>query len=69
MDAIQKVKDIGGIPMDNVTNDTDVLVVGQQDYKKVGDDGMSGKQEKAMKLLEKGKEIEILSEAEFLSRI
>ena len=55
--------------MDNVTNDTDVLVVGQQDYKKVGDDGMSGKQEKAMKLLEKGKEIEILSEAEFLGRI
>ena len=30
---------------------------------------MSGKQEKAMKLLEKGKEIEILSEAEFMSRI
>ena len=46
-----------------------MLVVGQQDYKKVGDDGMSGKQEKSLKPLEKGKEIEILSEAEFLSRI
>ena len=68
-ELLQKVAEVGGIPTDSVTAKTDVLVVGQQDYKKVGDDGMSGKQEKALKLLEKGKEIEILSEAEFLSRI
>lgn len=68
-DLLQKVKDIGGIPMDNVTNDTDVLVVGQQDYRVVGSDGMSGKQKKALKLLEKGHDIEILSETEFINRI
>lgn len=68
-ELLQKVAEVGGIPTDSVTAKTDVLVVGQQDYKKVGNDGMSGKQEKALKLLEKGKEIEILSEAEFLSRI
>lgn len=68
-DLLQKVKDIGGIPMDKVTNDTDVLVVGQQDYRVVGADGMSSKQKKALKLLEKGCEIEILSEAEFINRI
>lgn len=66
---LQKIKDVGGIPSDSVTAKTDVLVVGQQDYKKVGDSGMSGKQKKALQLLEKGKEIEILSESEFLSRI
>lgn len=68
-ELLQKVKDIGGIPMDNVTNDTDVLVVGQQDYRVVGSDGMSGKQKKALKLLEKGYDIEILSETEFINRI
>lgn len=68
-DLLQKVKDIGGIPMDNVTNNTDVLVVGQQDYRVVGSDGMSGKQKKALKLLENGHDIEILSETEFINRI
>lgn len=66
---LQMVKNIGGIPTDSVTNETDVLVVGQQDYRIVGADGMSSKQKKALKLLEKGQLIEILSESEFISRI
>ena len=66
---LQMVKNIGGIPTDSVTSETDVLVVGQQDYRIVGSDGMSSKQKKALKLLEKGQEIEILSESEFISRI
>lgn len=65
----QKIKDIGGFPQDNVTQSTEVLVVGQQDYRVVGDSGMSGKQKKAMQLLEKGQDIEVLSEAEFIIRI
>ncbi len=64
-----KVANVGATPTDSVTAHTDVLVVGQQDYKKVGDSGMSNKQKKALKLLEKGHDIEILSETEFLSRI
>jgi DNA polymerase-3 subunit epsilon len=68
-ELLQKVKDIGGIPTDNITNNTDVLVVGQQDYRVVGSDGMSSKQKKALKLLESGHQIEILSETEFLNRI
>ena len=67
-DLLQKIKDVGGIPMDSVTKDTNVLVVGQQDYRVVGEDGMSGKQKKALKLLEKGFDIEILSETEFYNR-
>lgn len=68
-ELLQKIKDIGGIPTDSVTKSTEVLVVGQQDYRVVGDDGLSGKQKKALKLLGEGQNIEILSEAEFLCRI
>lgn len=68
-ELLQKVKDVGGIPADSVTKKTEVLVVGQQDYKVVGDSGMSAKQKKAFTLLEKGQDIEILSESEFISRI
>lgn len=68
-ELLKKVAEVGGIPTDSVTAKTDVLVVGQQDYKVVGDSGMSGKQKKALQLLEKGKDIEVLSETEFLSRI
>ena len=68
-DLLQKVKDVGGIPMNSVTQKTDILVVGQQDYRVVGADGMSTKQKKALSLLEKGHNIEILSESEFINRI
>ena len=68
-ELLQKIKDVGGIPSDSVTKKTEVLVVGQQDYRVVGDSGMSNKQKKAIQLLEKGQDIEILSETEFLSRI
>ncbi|GGG21995.1 exonuclease domain-containing protein [Pontibacter amylolyticus] len=68
-DAIQLVADIGGIPDAGVTKKTNVLVVGQQDYRVVGDDGMSSKQEKAVGLLEKGADIEIISEYEFFQNL
>ena len=68
-DLLQIIADVGGIPVDSVTKKTDILVVGQQDYRVVGQDGMSGKQKKAMKLKDEGIEIEIMSEAEFLSNI
>ena len=68
-ELLQKIKDLGGIPCDNVTSKTDVLVVGQQDYRVVGETGMSSKQQKALELLDKGQDIEILSETEFLSRL
>lgn len=68
-DLLQMVADIGGIPANSVTSHTDILVVGQQDYRVVGESGMSSKQKKAMSLRDKGQDIEILSEAEFLSMI
>lgn len=66
-DLFQYIADIGGTPADRVTKETDILVVGQQDYRIVGDSGMSSKQRRALELLSKGHEIEILSETDFLS--
>lgn len=68
-DLLKMIADIGGIPSDAVTSRTDILVVGQQDYRVVGDSGMSSKQKKAIALKDKGQDIEILSESEFLSMI
>lgn len=68
-ELLEKIAVIGGVPANSVTAKTDILVVGEQDYRRVGEDGMSSKQEKAMKMLDKGMEIEILSESDFLSMI
>ena len=65
-ELLQWVADIGGIPTNSVTSKTNILVVGQQDYRVVGKDGRSSKQKKALQLLEKGQDIEILSESDFL---
>lgn len=68
-DAQQIIADIGGTNQSGVTKDTDFLIVGQQDFRVVGEDGMSSKQEKAIKMVEKGASLEILSENDFLRSI
>jgi DNA polymerase-3 subunit epsilon len=68
-EAQQLIADIGGVNAGSVTKDTDFLVVGQQDYRVVGEDGLSGKQEKAIRMIAKGAALEILSEADFLRNI
>jgi DNA polymerase-3 subunit epsilon len=68
-ELLQKIANIGGIPVNSVTKKTDILVVGQQDYRRVGEVGMSSKQEKAIALKDAGIDIEIMSETEFLKAI
>ena len=68
-EAQKIIINIGGFIGNSVTKDTDFLIVGQQDYRVVGDDGMSSKQEKAVKLIEKGSKLEIISEDDFLKNI
>lgn len=68
-EAQQLIANIGGVNSSIVTSDTDFLIVGQQDYRVVGEDGMSNKQEKAIKLIQKGHHLEIISEADFLNHI
>lgn len=65
-DAMQKIVDAGGIIKTGVSSKTDYLIVGIQDKRIVGDDGLSTKEEKAYELIKKGKNIKIINEDEFL---
>ena len=66
-EAMQLAVDFGAIPQRGVTTKTDYLVVGAQDLERVGTDGMSSKQEKAVRFNESGKaNIKIISESEFI---
>lgn len=68
-EAQQLIADIGGYNQNGINKETDFLIVGQQDFRIVGEDGMSSKQEKAIKMIEKGALLEILSEDDFLHSI
>lgn len=66
-EAMQLAVDVGAIPQKGVTTKTDYLVVGCQDIDRVGDDGMSSKQEKALRFNAEGKaNIQIISENDFI---
>ena len=56
----------GGIPEKNVTKNTNILVVGEQDWRVVGESGLSSKMKKAQSLLENGQNIEIMTEDDFI---
>jgi len=64
---LQLIADIGGFPQKGVNKKTEVLVVGQQDYKRVGEEGMSSKHLKALELKNNGQDIEVMPESQFLS--
>lgn len=64
-DILRLIARYGGIPANSVTKNTDILVVGVQDNRIVGDSGMSSKQKKAIELQNKGAHIRILSEIDF----
>lgn len=66
-DAMQKVVDAGGVVKSSVSTKTNYLIVGKQDKKIVGEDGLSTKEEKAYALIAKGIDIKILNEEQFLS--
>lgn len=69
-DAMQLAVNVGAIVKTSVTSKTSYLVVGDQDLARVGDDGMSTKQEKANALNASGKaNIQIISESEFLEMV
>ena len=65
-EAKKLVAGIGGIPQDTVTRETNFLVVGVQDIRVVGDDGLSKKQERAIKYKQQGIDIEFMTEEEFM---
>jgi len=68
-EALQIVADLGGIPTDSVTKNTNYLVLGNNDYCKTIKDGKSSKQKKAEALILKGADLQILSESVFYDMI
>lgn len=67
-EAMQLAVNAGAILKTSVTAKTNFLVVGGQDTSRVGDDGMSTKEEKANTLNSSGKaNIQIISEQDFLN--
>lgn len=65
-EAIKATALVGGIPEKGVTKHTNILVVGEQDWRVVGKEGLSRKMKKAQSLLEEGQNIEIMTENDFI---
>ncbi len=57
----------GGIVKNGVTKQTDILVVGKQDLKLLGESGISSKEKKATEYINSGSKIKILKESELIS--
>lgn len=64
-DAMQAVLDVGGIPWDRVTQDTNFLIMGSYDYCKSIKDGKTSKHKKAEEYKLKGFDIETIDEFTF----
>lgn len=66
LDAMTIFAKLGGIPEKSVNKKVNFLIMGEQDFRVVGEDLKSSKILKAEKLLSSGQEIQLLSEDEFL---
>ncbi|WP_165921194.1 exonuclease domain-containing protein [Paenibacillus albiflavus] len=64
-EAMQEVVNLGGICNDGINKHTNFLVMGEQDFARIGGD-KSSKIKKAEQLLANGQEIELLSEVDFI---
>ncbi|WP_290393381.1 BRCT domain-containing protein [uncultured Duncaniella sp.] len=68
-EARAAVVKIGGNAPERLTQETDLLVVGVQDLRVVGEKGLSGKMKTAEKYRAAGRPIEIIDEADFLEML
>lgn len=68
-DALQLVVNLGGKPMDSVTKQTNLLVLGDVDYKNNKGDKKSNKYKKAELLILNGADLKIISEPTFFDMI
>lgn len=66
-EANKKVASLGGISGYGVTKDTNYLIVGIKDYKKLSSDQLTTKLRKAYSYINQGISIEIITEEDFLS--
>lgn len=68
-EAMQIVKNLGGDCKDNVTKNTNYLILGNNDFCKSIKDGKSNKQKKAENLQLEGNDIQVISESVFYEMI
>lgn len=69
-EAFQRVLDCGGTPSVNVTKETNILVVGEQDLARLAaGHTMSGKHRKAAAYRAKGLDIQLVGEVDFLEAL
>ena len=69
-EAFQRVLDCGGVPSVNVTKETNILVVGEQDLARLAEGhSMSGKQRKAAAYRSTGLDIQLIGEVDFLEAL
>lgn len=68
-EAMQIVANAGGINADNVTKNTNYLILGNNDFCNTIKDGKSSKQKKAEKYVLEGKDIQVISENVFYDMI
>lgn len=67
--AMQKVVNLGATLKSGVSKKVNILVVGLQDKKIVGEDGISSKERKALDINSKTPQIDILHEEEFIKKL
>jgi DNA polymerase-3 subunit epsilon len=67
--AWQRVADIGAQITDRIDENTNILVLGQNDTKQSTNGNMTGKQRHALRLIQKGQNIQMISESEFLGKL
>lgn len=65
-EAMQRVVNAGGTISDTLTDDTDFLVTGVQDYSKLAGGHESSKTKKAKMLMSNGRSIQIIDEKDFI---
>ena len=68
-EAMQKVADIGAVCSDNITKDTNFLIIGEQDYTRTVQKDKSRKVLKAEEYILKGLDIQIIPESLFYELI
>lgn len=66
-EAMRKVAEFGGYCSSSVTENTNYLVLGSLDFRKLKDNDKSGKLKKVEWLLEQGFSIEVLNETDFIT--
>jgi DNA polymerase-3 subunit epsilon len=69
VDAMKKVTNVGGIPSNSITKNTNYLVIGMQNLRGLNKKQKSSKVIAAEKLISQGANLQVIGEADFLGML